>query len=126
MSGLLISNDLFFTSKVTGTAAQLGSRCELVGSQSLALERLATVPYRAVFIDLAHNGLDLVALVTAARTQSPAPRVIAFGSHVAVDRLDEARTAGCDDVMPRSRFSGQLPDILRATLLATSDTPKAT
>ena len=52
--------------------------------------------------------------------------MIAFGSHVATDRLDEARTAGCDDVMPRSRFSGQLPDILRATLLAQSDTPKAT
>jgi len=39
--------------------------------------------------------------------------VIAFGSHVDKARLDEARAAGCDEVMPRSRFSSELPALLR-------------
>lgn len=31
-------------------------------------------------------------------------RVIGFGSHVDTETLDAARAAGCDEVLPRSRF----------------------
>jgi hypothetical protein len=40
------------------------------------------------------------------------PVVIAFGAHVQADRLRSAREAGCDEVMPRSKFSATLPEIL--------------
>jgi DNA-binding NarL/FixJ family response regulator len=40
-------------------------------------------------------------------------RVVAFGSHVERETLDAARAAGCDEVLPRSRFFGSLPELLR-------------
>ena len=41
---------------------------------------------------------------------------VAYGSHVDKDRLDAARAAGCDEVLPRSRFSSELPAWLRRYL----------
>ena len=38
---------------------------------------------------------------------------VAFGPHVEADALVAAKTAGCQIVMPRSKFSAELPDLLR-------------
>lgn len=123
-TGLLLSTDLFFTSKVTGTARQLGFRVDLVATPALVLERLSTspgtnaetAPCSALFVDLGHPAADLAALVAAAHARTPPVRVIAFGAHVATDRLAAAQAAGCDEVMPRGRFSAQLVDILTSAL----------
>jgi hypothetical protein len=40
-------------------------------------------------------------------------RVIAFLSHVQTDLAERARAAGCQDVMPRSKFTQNLATILR-------------
>jgi CheY-like chemotaxis protein len=40
-------------------------------------------------------------------------RVIAFLSHVQTDLAERARAAGCQDVMPRSKFTQNLAAILR-------------
>jgi DNA-binding NarL/FixJ family response regulator len=40
-------------------------------------------------------------------------RVIAFLSHVQTDLAERARAAGCQDVMPRSKFTQDLAAILR-------------
>ena len=45
----------------------------------------------------------------------PRPIVIGFGSHVDVERLELARAAGFDQVLPRSKFSASLPELLRQT-----------
>lgn len=113
--GLLVSGDLFFASKVTGTAQALGFRVETAGTVERALSRIAGQPYRCVLIDLALPGLE-VRQITAVLPPQARPRTIAFGSHVDTARLEEARSAGCDDVMPRSRFSATLPDLLREAL----------
>jgi hypothetical protein len=39
--------------------------------------------------------------------------VIAFLSHVQTDLAERARAAGCQDVMPRSKFTQNLAEILR-------------
>jgi hypothetical protein len=62
-----------------------------------------------VVVDLGRPGV-LDALVEVAAL---GVRVIGFGSHVDRDVLDEARAAGCSQVLARSAFFGQL-----ATLLA--------
>jgi hypothetical protein len=36
-------------------------------------------------------------------------RTIGFASHVARELLESARTAGCDEVLPRSEFFRRLP-----------------
>jgi hypothetical protein len=53
-----------------------------------------------VIIDLAAHA-DAVPVVRAAQ---PAARIIAFGPHVDGPALDEARAAGADVVLARSRF----------------------
>ncbi|MGQ0633940.1 MAG: response regulator [Planctomycetaceae bacterium] len=114
-SGLLISRDLFFTSKVTGTAAALGFRVETAPDVAAAQRRLQQAPVVCVFCDLADPALNVAELVSALRS-APRPKVVAFGSHVATERLQSARDAGCDEVMPRSRFSAQLPELLKGYL----------
>jgi DNA-binding NarL/FixJ family response regulator len=40
-------------------------------------------------------------------------RVVAFGSHVDRATLDAARAAGCEEVLPRSAFFRDLPQLLQ-------------
>ncbi len=130
-TGLLLSNDLFFTSKVTGTARQLGLQVDLVTTPVAAMQRLegnnaeGTSQCVVLFVDLGHLAVDLVALVAAAHCRTPPVRVIAFGAHVATDRLAAAREAGCDEVMPRGRFSAQLVEIL-TTAFGSPNQPAST
>jgi hypothetical protein len=57
-------------------------------------------------------GTDLKSALAQLRAAAGPVPAIAFGSHVDKARLDEARAAGCDEVMPRSKFSGELPALL--------------
>jgi CheY-like chemotaxis protein len=110
----MFSQDLFFGSKVTGTAGAMGLHVELEADVERGLSKLAGGGYRCVILDLAMPGLspaDVVAAVNNS-TAKDRPRVIAFGAHVHTARLEESREAGCDDVMPRSRFSAELTKIL--------------
>lgn len=115
-TALFIGRDLFFASKVTGTAKALGLRVEVVGDAAQAIERLQQAPCRCLFVDLANDALNLAALMDNL-PEEQRPTVIAFGAHVATASLEAARAAGCDDVMPRSKFSSMLPDILRKYLV---------
>ncbi len=112
--GLLISGDLFFTSKVTGTAQALGLRVDEVGNLASATARLQVGDIGCVLLDLATPRLPIVELIAAVPIPSRVP-VIAFGSHVDTDVLEAARSAGAE-VMPRSQFSATLPEILRRHL----------
>lgn len=110
-AGLLISRDLFFSSKITGTAAELGFRVAVEGNMAQAISQIAASPHRCVFLDLESPGLN-VPDVIAALPQTGRPVVVAFGSHVQTARLQEARDAGCDEVLPRSKFTATLTAIL--------------
>ena len=115
--GILLSRDLIFTSKVTGTARALGHRVLVAGDVSLASAMIAQWSPRVVFVDLAAGDLAQPAALLALRKQAgEATPFVAFGSHVDVDSLAAARAAGCDPVLPRSRFSAELPDLIRRYL----------
>ncbi len=115
-AGLLLTRDLMFTSKVVGTAQALGFVVKAVGGLERAEALIAEAALRAVFVDLAAG--DLVAPGSLARLMALAPEVpfVAFGSHVDVDALEAARAAGCREVMPRSKFTMILPDLIRKYL----------
>jgi hypothetical protein len=113
-AGLLLSRDLFFTSKVTGTASALGHRVIVAGNVALASAMMARWSPVVVFVDLA--GGDLVAPASIATYRAiapPATPFVAFGSHVDRQALDDAAAAGCDPVLPRSRFTNELPALIR-------------
>lgn len=106
-TGILLSDDLLFTSRIMGTARALGLEMHVVRS-ALALEEMARQRGPAcVIVDLHLAGSELPALVTKLR-QGPDCTVVGYGSHVAADVLQAARAAGCDVVLPRSRFAETL------------------
>ncbi len=111
-TGLLISPDLFFTSKVTGTAQALGLRVEAFDNITMATDRLASGEVACVLFDLGAPRASIADLFAALPTPIP---VIAFGSHVNVELLAAAQAAGAE-VMPRSQFASTLPDILKKNL----------
>jgi CheY-like chemotaxis protein len=115
--GLLLSDDLIFTSRVTGTARAAGLTVQAARSAE-ALEALARQQTpTCVLLDLGNPGLDLPELLGWLRAACPCmPRVVAYGSHVDAAGLRAARAAGCDVVLPRSAFVEQLPQELPAWL----------
>jgi len=113
-AGLLLSRDLIFTAKITGTARELGHRIVTAGSVALASSLIEQWRPRVVFVDLAAGDLAAPEALIALRTLAgPTTRFVAFGSHVDEAALAAAAAAGCDPVLPRSKFSATLPDLIR-------------
>lgn len=120
--GVLISRDLIFTTKITGTANALGYRFAVAGGRAPALKTIEEAKPKVVFLDLSAAELGepeaVLAYRTAAGSTTP---IIAFGPHVEVAALNAARQAGCREVMPRSRFTAELPDLIRKYCDAAQD-----
>jgi CheY-like chemotaxis protein len=109
-TGLLLSDDLLFTSRITGTARDLGLRVVPARSADALVELARRECPAGVLVDLANPGLDLPALLGRLEEAcGTRPRVVAYGSHVDAATLRAARTAGCDPVLPRSKFVDDLP-----------------
>lgn len=112
-AGLLLCDDLIFTSRVTGTARALGLDVRAARSSEVLLEMARRQPPRCVVVDLGNPGLDLVGLMQQlGEACGTPPRVVAYGSHVDTETLRAARAAGCDPVLPRSKFVEDLPHAL--------------
>ena len=111
--GLLLADDLIFTSRITGTARGLGLTVRAARSADALVELARQAPPRAVLIDLSNPGLVLPELLRRLAEVCPTmPRVVAYGSHVDTATLRAAREAGCDPVLPRSKFVEELPRAL--------------
>jgi DNA-binding NarL/FixJ family response regulator len=111
--GLLLSDDMIFTSRITGTARDLG----LCMKPARSMEALNALIHRqipcCVIVDLGHPGLSIVDFMESlGKICSPKPRVVAYGSHVDSATLRSAREAGCHAVLPRSKFVEDLPRFL--------------
>jgi DNA-binding response OmpR family regulator len=113
--GLLLSDDLMFTSRVTGTARELGFKF-LAARSPVTLESLARDHSpRCIILDLGNARLVIGDVLKRLRVaDSVLPRIIAYGSHVDAAALRAAREAGCDVVLPRSKFVEELPRALSA------------
>jgi CheY-like chemotaxis protein len=111
--GLLLSDDLIFTSRISGVGRDLGLTVTPARTPD-ALEALARKESpRCVIVDLAFPGLSLPDLIGRLRQAcQKMPRLVAYGAHVDAAGLRVARQAGCDVVLPRSAFVEQLPSQL--------------
>jgi CheY-like chemotaxis protein len=111
---LLLSRDLIFTSKITGTARELGHRVLSAGNPALAASMIDRWKPKVVFVDLTAGDLVSVpALIAYRKTAGPETPFVAFGPHVDTAALDAARAAGCDPVLTRSKFTAELPGLIR-------------
>ncbi len=110
-TGLLLSDDLLFKSRIIGTAKSLGLEIIAVSKAAELVARAQAEKPACVLIDLQNPGLDLVALVGSLKTEGN-PNIVAYGSHVDTACLQAAREGGCDVVLPRSKFVDVLPSEL--------------
>jgi len=107
-------DDLFFQMKLAETAKHLGIEVK-VASNAESLLQLLDPPPQLVIMDLNARSQPLEAL-RQLRGAQPQLRVIGFLSHVQTALAEEAKSVGFDEVMPRSKFSTHLPDILASAL----------
>jgi DNA-binding response OmpR family regulator len=112
MTVILISADLTVVSRFQGAAAHAGLATRVVASQAAAIECDSENVGLAV-IDLSAPLSDIQAIVKHFKSETTPPRIIAFGPHVHEERLAAAREAGCDEVVSRGQFFGQMESLLR-------------
>jgi hypothetical protein len=111
-TALFISPDLLFAGKIQAAAEPLGMKSLQVSELSSIERALVENSVHIVFVDL-NLASPSIADVVGILPESPRPFVVAFGPHVNTARLEEARLAGCDRVLPRSRFAQELPELLK-------------
>lgn len=110
---LAVVEDLIFLSKIQQTAKLVGASVEVVDPKKLPA-RVAQAPARAVILDLNHRSgmaIEVLRLIKG-RPETATIPVVGFVSHVQTDLAAAARAAGCDQILARSTFSFQLPQIL--------------
>jgi len=110
---LLLSDDLIFTSRIAGTGSPLG----LVVKSAKTADALIALARQehpvCVIADLGNATLKVADFVKQlAALGTPAPRIVGYGSHVDAATLRAAREAGCDPVLPRSKFVEDLEKLL--------------
>jgi DNA-binding NarL/FixJ family response regulator len=121
MNAILLSEDLIFTSRVVGTGRDLGLPIRTARSADAVLNLAQQQPPTCVIVDLSNPGLRIADLVTGLNGAANRPRIVAYGSHVDTATLRAAREAGCDVVLPRSKFVEELPTALPTWLAPPAD-----
>jgi CheY-like chemotaxis protein len=110
--GLVLSDDLLFSSRITGTAEGLGLTVRTARTSDELMRQAELVRPTCVLLDLHNPGLDISDLVARLKTLDPPPLLVAYGAHVEAATLHKARQAGCDRVLPRSQFVEELVEAL--------------
>jgi len=104
-------DDLFFQAKLSGTAKQLGIELRTCTTPDALATEIAERPPKLVVVDLNARSNPLQA-IEQLRAKTPNIPVIGFLSHVQLELAEQARAAGCEEVMPRSKFTKELATIL--------------
>jgi CheY-like chemotaxis protein len=109
---LALVDDLFFQAKLAETARQVGVVVKTVLSGEALVGAVLAEPPRLVLVDLNARQGALEAIERLSSSGNPTP-IIGFLSHVQTDLAEKARCAGCQQVLPRSKFTEDLAEILR-------------
>lgn len=118
LSILLVTSDLMVASRIAGAAGPIPATLESMGP---AAEPKGG-PYDVIVVDLQSAGRGATDLVSRAKAIADAQihlrpaKIVAFGPHVAVDRLAEASAAGADLVVTRGEALQSLPAVVNKVL----------
>ena len=112
---LAFVDDLFFVGKLEGTAKQAGVRLRTLRAADFNPESLRAEKPALVILDLNTTSADAIELVhrLKADPELAGVPVVGFFSHVQVELQRAAREAGCDEVLPRSKFTAGLAQLLQ-------------
>jgi len=122
MNGRVIAavEDLFFASKIRGTAEHAGARVEFPRDADALVAAAEREDAPGLFLFDLHAARygDLFALAARLKQDGRlrAVPLVGFFSHVHTELQRRALDAGFDQVLPRSAFTKRLPEILRGAL----------
>ena len=123
---LYAAADLLWSTRIKSTADAMSAPCRPVRSLEMLEARLVDSPVKTVLLDLDAHELAFVILRRIHKWNHDhhdrAIKTIAWGPHVEVDLLTEARQLGCDRVLTRGQFANELTQILAADPDTSSDT----
>ncbi len=112
MNIVLLTTDLTVVSRVEGAAKLVGAEVQVAPNAAQALMQCDDASTKALVIDLSTPALDLVIVQQLAEDPKRSLRIVAFGPHVYEDRLAAARAAGCDIVLRRGQFFGNMSEVI--------------
>lgn len=103
-----------FMSKIRSAATAAGVAVAMVRSHEAALTAVRNEPPSLILLDLNNPRTDPMGLVASwkAAAETRLIPVVGYVSHVQTDVIQAARTAGIDEVLARSAFVQQLPELL--------------
>ena len=108
-------DDIFFASKINAAAKAAHVEITVVlGTPETAAAQIKSAQPSFILMDLNSKKSDPIRIILTLKSD-PATRsvpIIGFLSHVQTDLFEEAAAAGCDRILPRSKFSQDLPQIL--------------
>ena len=116
-----VVTDLIFSTKIVGTARALGIDAQAVATVEALDQVLAGGGVRLVMVDMSLAGETAEESIRRAAAYHPLPTVLAYYSHVQGELVKLAEAAGATLTMPRSKFSGELPAILKRFCSISSD-----
>jgi len=111
---IAVVDDLFFASKIRGTAEQLGVAVKFARTADALAEAARRDLPALIICDLHSQKVDpnkLAKLLKADEHLRSIP-LVGFFSHVQTELQREAEQAGFDQVLPRSAFTKHLSEIL--------------
>jgi DNA-binding NarL/FixJ family response regulator len=109
---LILSTDLMSSVRIADTAAALGYDPRVVDQAG----RLDGAAATLAVIDVASTPVDPAAVVSRLRAANPSARVIAVYRHTDPQQARAARAAGCDVVLNRAQFFGDIAGALQRVL----------
>ena len=111
-------SDMFFASKIRGTAEHLNITVEFARTADALFDAAKTEVPSLIILDLHATQLDPFALASRLKAdeQLRGVPIVAFFSHVQTELQRRALEAGVDQILPRSVFTKRLAEILRGEL----------
>jgi DNA-binding NarL/FixJ family response regulator len=106
---LVLSTDLMSSVRIADTATALGFESTTAESATAIEDASADI----VVIDIASSPISPADAVQQLRRSNPAARFIAVYRHTDPDQARAARAAGCDLVINRAQFFGDIAAALR-------------
>ena len=112
-----VVDDLFFASKIRGTAEELGVTARFARNLDVVLEAVRRDRPSLIICDLHSQKVDPMELARQLKADEQLHSIplLGFFSHVQTELQRQAEAAGFDHVVPRSAFSKNLGEILSGT-----------
>ena len=113
---IAVVDDLFFASKIRGTAEQVGVTVSFARKIEGLIESALQNHPAVIIVDLHSQKIDPIELGKQLKADERLREIplVGFFSHLQTELERQAKDAGFDQVMPRSVFSRQLPELIAA------------